>query len=110
MPAHTNASSYIPVDYSVGTRGFWGTFVAPNYANFSPVAKIRCCCVSLFDDHWIPSPVFCRLVDSLFFYANENSNIPSLKNNGKMEFSKILYVRSAVAGEAAITKLPVSNH
>lgn len=53
--------------------------------------------------------MFCRLVDSLFFYANENCNIPVMKNTGKMEFSKVLDVRGAVAGEAALAKLPVNN-
>lgn len=64
---------------------------------------------SLFNEHWIPSEVFCHLVDSLFFYVNENCNIPSMKNTGKMEFSKILYVRGAVAGKAEVAKLPVNN-
>ena len=70
---------------------------------------MRCFYASLFDDHWIPSPVFCRLVDSLFIYANENCSIPAMKNTGKMEFSKILDVRGAVAGKAALAKLPVNN-
>jgi len=79
------------------------------HAHIRFVTEMHCLYVSLFDDHWIPSPVFCRLVDSLFFYANENCNIPAMKNTGKMEFSKVLDVRGAVAGEAALANLPVNN-
>lgn len=63
--------------------------------------------LSLFNDHWVPSPLFCRLVDSLFFHVDEECGPESLRSSGQLEFSKVLTVQSLIAGEAEVSKLPV---
>lgn len=62
----------------------------------------------LFDDHWIPSQLFCRLVDSLFFHLDESFGADNLRKSGNVELPKILLgIQSLVGKKAEVDKLPV---